>query len=285
MYDKKLIKVENGFLSVPTGYFVKPLANEGFLLSKSHGPDFIQMDVIPVSKKHYVSAVINKEEDIFVRQATQGEINQPNIIRRKAKSSDRIFGAECYITKQNYLRMQSEQLSVICNNDFKGYWVFNMHIGKRNYIEMSFQKTKGKLKTFKEAASDKGYSIVELPKADELDLKFYLENGGGGGFHFGLPRIFMQKANVEKGMLLDWKYNDNYTKIIVEEPRKICPICQSVITLDSQRKDVYLSASTEGVLRTSSYRQEFESLKERLNATFTYYETEINAVKHIIETL
>lgn len=285
MYDKKLIKVENGFLSVPTGYFVKPLANEGFLLSKSHGPDFIQMDIIPVTKKHYVSAIINKDEDVFVRQATQGEINRPNIVRRKAKDSGRIFGAECYVTKQYYLRMQSEQLSVICNNNFKGYWVFNMHIGKRNYIEVSFQKTKGKLKTFREAALEQGYSIVELPKAKEINLKFYLENSGSCGYQFTLPRVFMQKANIEKGMFLDWKYNDDYTKIIVEEPRKICPVCQSVITLDTQRKDVYLSASTEGVLRTSSYRQEFETIKERLSATTTYYETEINAVKHIIETL
>lgn len=284
MYEKRFVKAEKGLLKIPDGYFIKPLLNNGYLLSKTNGEDFVQFDYLPVIKKHFVFITINKENDIFVRQATQSEWNNKKAIIERKRSTKKVLGAECYITKQHNLRMQSEQLSIICNNDFKGYWVFNMHIGKRNYIEVSFQKTKGNLKTFREAAFEQGYSIIELAKVDELNLKFYSEVNGTG-YQFNLPRVFAQKANIEKGMFLDWKYNDNYTKIIVEEPRKICPVCQSVITLDSQRKDVYLSASTEGILRTSSYRQEFESIKERLEATVTYYETEIDAVKHIIETL
>lgn len=283
MHDKKIIKAKNGFIDVPEGYYVKSLKNGGFLLSRTHGKGFEKIETIPATRKYYTTFVINDNNDMFIRRAAQSEVNTRNLIFKKRKSS-RVYGAECYITKQNYLRMQADQLRVIGNNDLKGFWVFTMHLGERNYIEVSFQKSKGKLKTFKEAVADKGYSIVELPKAKDLKLKFY-EDTVSSGYQFFLPRIFMQRANVEKGMYLDWHYSDDFKKIIIEEPAKICPICQKAITLNAERKDVFMSNSVEKVLRESSYRQEFDSIKERLAATITYYESEISAVRSMIATM
>lgn len=283
MHDKRIIKAKGGFIDVPEGYYTKSLKNGGFLLSKTHGKGFEKTETIPVTRKYYASFVINDDNDMFIRRASQSEVNTRNLVFKKKKSS-RVYGAECYITKQNYLRMQTDQLRVIGNNDLKGFWVFTMHLGERNYIEMSFQKSKGKLKTYREAVADKGYSVIELPKVGELDLKFYSDSVTSG-YSFPLPRIFMQRANVEKGMYLDWHYSDDFKKIIIEEPAKICPVCQKAITLNTERKDVFMSSSVERALQESSYRQEFDSIKERLAATITYYESEINAVKSMIEAI